>query len=493
MENILNSLIPIFVALPLVSALICLISKNSFKVSLYTYKISLLAIIITSAFYVKFFHTHDISSISYNLGGWSNEIGIEFKLNKLSSLYICIMSSILLSNIILFQDLISKSVSRNIILSMKLIIICGVNGMLISNDVFNIYVFLELTSIAAYILNVNPSNRNSYKVSFDYLLIGSISGCLMLIGIALLYASTGTLNINQIHEKLWTLDIHNSISQYSFILLIFAFLIKSGCFPMHKLMLSIYTNASPAISSFFTLTTSKIYLIMIMKISYILYGSSFINDHANYMKEIISIFGILSIIISSFYTLIEKDIIKVLAWSSIGQIGYIIVGIVTQNSIIFAGSIFQIISHMISKSMLFGIVGLILFRNNMKELNFENLRYYGVGNISFITIFLIMNLGGLPITLGFFSKIYITIGAIEMSQTWLLSAIILSSISGCLYSFRFIEAIIFSSKEISINKKNTANVFGKVILIINCIAILSLPFYNPFIDYVFTIMNSISI
>jgi formate hydrogenlyase subunit 3/multisubunit Na+/H+ antiporter MnhD subunit len=122
------------------------------------------------------------------------------------------------------------------------------------------------------------------------------------------------------------------------------------------------------------------------------FGTGFLYDE----------FSIKWLIISSFYTLIEKDIIKVLAWSSIGQIGYIIVGIVTQNNIIFAGSIFQIISHMISKSMLFGIIGLILFRNNMKELNFENLRYYGVGNISFITIFLIMNLGWLPITLGFF-------------------------------------------------------------------------------------------
>jgi multicomponent Na+:H+ antiporter subunit D len=334
------------------------------------------------------------SNIIYLLGDYSNQYGIELKLNFFSFIFLAIINYTAFILSIYKFNFKNFSYKTN---SLLLFAITGFIGIVISNDIFNIYVFLEISSLASYALVAsNNYSLPSLYASFNYLIFGTIGATFYLIGVAFLYLYSGTLNISILLKNTGILTNYNqSYIFLSFFFIISGLLLKIGIFPIHNWLNNIYKKSENYLSIFFsgTSTIISIYIFCLFAFNIFVWSNYAQKIHFNYFLEFI---GGISIIYFSFLAYANQNAKKILIYSSLAQIGYFLccLGIGTKESI--AAFCFQLINHGISKSILFA-----LFSHEI----FHHLKSPLITKIHFLlTSIFILNLIGIPLFFGFFAK-----------------------------------------------------------------------------------------
>jgi multicomponent Na+:H+ antiporter subunit D len=435
--NDLPALIPLlFLAGALVVPLVGAINKD------YAYPITILfSFTITVISYIGFYGVLNSGTIRYFFGGWVPPIGIEFYYDLLAAFVSIVINSV--SFIVLLYA--RRSVNSELLFkrvpyySIIMLLMCGLNGIIMTGDLFNLFVFIEISSLAGYGI-IAVGDKKSPFAAFRYLIMGTIGGSFYLLGIGYLYIKTGTLNMVEMSQLVPLVEESPTII-IALALIISGIGIKTALFPMHGWLPDAYTYAPSATSALIAPIGTKVGAYVLIRILFYVFGEKYFSEDFAY-ADIIAFFSAVGIIFGSLWAMAQKEMKRMLAYSSIAQIGYIGLGIGLANPLGFVGALLHLLNHAIMKACLFMVAGILRLKAGHSDISLLDDKYrkrfpftlaaFTVAAISMI---------GLPPMAGFFSKWYLVLATIEENKWFYLAVILLSSLLNAVYFFRIIEKV----------------------------------------------------
>lgn len=385
-------------------------------------------------------------AISYHLGGWAPPIGIEYRIDALSAFILLLVSAVTA----VIMPFARRSVASEIdqdkqawFYSVFLLCLTGLLGMAASGDAFNIFVFMEVSSLASYILIALGADRRALLAAYQYLIMGTIGATLYVIGVGLLYVVTGTLNLADIATRIGpAFASHPEPIIAAFAFLVVGISLKLALFPLHLWLPNAYAYAPSAATTFLAATATKVAVYLLLRYYFSIFGAA-INISALPISEMMLVLSVAAMFIASIIAVYEDNIERMLAYSSVAQIGYITLGIAIANQAGLTGSIVHLLNHAIMKAALFMATGAVVYK--LGTARCSNLG--GIGRKMPLTmgIFVIAGLSiiGVPGTVGFVSKWQLAVGAVEKGWWPLAFALMASSLIAVLYIGKVVEVAYF--------------------------------------------------
>jgi len=434
--------IPILIViLPLTIAPVCLL----FKAPQFS---KILAILVSSFCIFSSIFLLDITFngtlINYELGAWEPPWGIEYKIGLLGALVATIVSIIGFACVVFSITYNKHEIHEgrsNKFYALLLLCLSGLLGMVMTNDIFNLFVFLEISSLSSYALVASSQKPKALWAAYRYLIAGTIGATFILLSIGMLYMMTGTLNMDDISNRLS--DVNSSpTTQAAFAFLTVGLSLKVALFPMHFWLPGAYTHAPSPISAFLAGTTTKVSLYVFIKFFFSLFGTELTFNEINF-EYIMGPLSVAAIILASLSAIYQTNIKRMLAYSSIAQVGYMTLGISMATKEGLSASIIHLTQHAFAKSALFLALGCVIFK--LGSANLDNIK--GLGRRMPITTAAIilggLSMIGIPLTGGFISKWYL-IQAAMGADLWLYAvAIVLGSVLALIYVGRVVELAFF--------------------------------------------------
>jgi multicomponent Na+:H+ antiporter subunit D len=484
----MNPLIPLFIVIPLAAAfLIMIVGRFVKEFNKYCTSVTLLFLAGISIYCLM--QTGENISV-YKVGGWEAvnkiPIGIYMVLDGFSAIVVCIINLIGLLSAIYSISYIKRYTAENYFYALFCLMIAGMNGVVLSGDLFNIFVFLEISVIAAYSLVAFGVEKNELEASFKYQVLGSIASFLILFGIGFIYWKTKTLNIADIKAAFGT-GYDKSFYLFAQLLILCGFGLKAAIIPFHAWLPDAHSSAPSPISAMLSGVLIKavgIYVIIR------LFFNMFVISES--MAVLITTLGALSMVIGVFLAIGQWDIKRLLAYHSISQMGYVILSVGTGMLLIsrgvkqevatlaIAGGIFHLINHAAFKGLLFlnaGAIEYTIGTRNLREMGGLAKSMPATSATSFVAS---MSISGIPPFNGFFSKLLIIVAAI-MAKFYLLAAlaVIVSIIT--LASFLKFQRYAFYDKpeytgELKPKEVPFPMVFSMITLSITCLLLSLLIF-----------------
>ncbi|MBQ3862827.1 MAG: monovalent cation/H+ antiporter subunit D family protein [Schwartzia sp.] len=442
---------PVFIVLlPLSASLLCLaFSRIHRKLGAYVVQLALFGALISSLVTMRHVLAEGTKSVHYWMGNWAPPIGIEFVVDPLNTAVACMIT--FLAFVISFY---SKPFLENEdwlhyggYFTLYGLLTVGLCGMTVTGDVFNMYVYLEIMSLSGYGL-IALGGHKSMLAAFRYLLVGTIGASLYLIGIGYLYAMTGSLNMADISERIQPF-VNTPLFAFVVACFLIAFGIKMALFPLHGWQPDSYTYSHPGAAGFISGCMSKVPAYAMLRYFFYVFGIH--NTVMGALMNVLGIMGICGILIGSVMALAQYDFRRMLAYSSVAQLGYIAVGMAMGNIYGFIGAVLHLINHAFMKSSLFLVVGGIAYR-------FGEVNLYRLGGLnkkmpvsSIATVLAVLSMIGIPPTCGFFSKWYLMLGAFEGQQYIFIAVLVVSSLLNAIYYVRIVEQM-FVQREASLTE-----------------------------------------
>lgn len=386
-------------------------------------------------FGVSLMYTIDNGSYFYRIGHFDAPFGIEFRVGIIECIIAVLFAFIALmvtwySCYSIEHDIDENKVSMYYLLVN--ILVASLLGIVFSNDMFNVYVFIEIGNLASCGIVIIKDKKENIKAGIKYLIMSCLGSGLVLMGIAYLYSMTGQLNMTYMHESLV-----NNYTNYPQAILITLGLftiglgVKSAMFPLHTWLPDAHSNAPTSSSAILSSMVLKAYVIFLIKVLYRVMGKDIIVNFS--ILNIILVLGCLGMIMGSVFAIFQKNLKRVIAYSSVAQMGYIFfsIGLGTELGVIM--SIFHIIGHAVTKSALFLCAGAIIEKTGQKEL--PDLKGVGKEMPYTLGLFFIASLSmlGIPLLPGFVSKWYLALGSIEVNKLILIGVILISSLLNAIY------------------------------------------------------------
>ncbi len=376
-------------------------------------------------------------------------MGIEWCLDLIGAAMVVLIS--LIAFIVIFTKGPSLKISdqKDMLLLhylLSLMLISGLIGQLLTRDLFNLYVFLEVTSLSAYGL-VGSGKGKGVWAGYRYLLIGTIGASFYLLGIGYLYATTGTLNMTDVAARLLLTD-NPPLIMTAFILIFCGLAVKMGLFPFHAWLPEAHTHAPDSVSAIISSIMVKVPIIAFIRIFCFVFTYTTVQKYFP-LYQIMCVLGSISILVASVRAFMQTDVKRILAYSTVSSVGLIVLGIGLNSRIALAGSLMHIVSHAFMKSCLFLIAGYA-----KKCYGVRNIFQYGKLRNShpFIHagfIFSIMSMIGVPPLCGFFSKWYILLGAVKTGNIFYAIIIVISSLLKALFFFKIVEQVYLTEKPLT--------------------------------------------
>lgn len=379
--------------------------------------------------------------LHYAFGGWPRPVGIEFTLDALSAFVVTVVNGIGLlvmtgANTSLLAEMPDK---RPGWFSAALLMLAGFNGMVMTGDFFNLYVFLEIASLSGYAL-IAAGNRKAPFSAFRYLMMGTIGGTFYLFGVGLLYFKTGSLNMKDVAEILPQMMNSEAVLAAA-VLMITGMSVKTAIFPMHGWLPDAYTNATSISTALIAPVGTKIGAYVIFRLVFFTFGLSFL-EYELPVAETIAWLSAAGIIYGSIMAIAQKEIKRMLAYSSVAQIAYIGLGIGMATPMAAIGALLHLLNHALMKMTLFLVTAGLRYRTGSSMITDlqATLRSKMPVTVTAFTLAAISMIG-LPPFAGFFSKWYLALGTIESENTIFLAVILISSLLNAVYFFRIIEKL----------------------------------------------------
>lgn len=391
---------------------------------------------------------NDGSIISYHIGGWAPPIGIEYRVDALNAFVLVLIT--LISTIV--APYAYKSVGNEIpkehhtlFYAAYLLCVTGLMGVVITGDVFNVFVFLEISSLASYVLISLGSHRDKRALTsaFNYLIIGTIGATFFVIGIGLLYMVTGTLNMIDMAGLLEGKSSSSTVRS-AFAFIIVGVGLKLAIYPLHIWLPKAYTFAPSFITAFLAATATKVAIYILLRFMFTIFRPSFLEE-LNVLNFVILPLSIAAMIIASMIAIFQKDFKGLLAYSSIAQVGYILLGITIMSESGLTAAIIHLFNHGITKVALFMVAGAYVIKRGGSLLTNLQGAGFTMPWTSAATVVGCLSLIGVPGTAGFISKWILVEAAIENGKWPLAIVIIFSSLLAVVYCGRLIETLYFKN------------------------------------------------
>lgn len=377
---------------------------------------------------------------SLNIGYPETFLGIQFFISNSEAILAFVFSIVIFATVWYSYYSIQNEIKINRIGMFYLLInILGASllGVIYSNDLFNSYVFIEVSTLSACGLIIVKDSKETIKSAIKYLIMSTVGSGLVLMAIAYLYSITGHLNITLIHNVLIT-NYQNYPNSIMIILSLFTvgLGIKSALFPMHGWLPDAHSSAPTASSALLSSLVIKVYIFLLLKIIFRMFGIEIVKDFI--ILDIILLLGSCGMIFGSIMAIMQKELKRMVAYSSIAQMGYIAFGIGLGSVAGATIAIYHIVGHALTKSSLFLLSGLMIEKNKSKYI--EDLK--GIGHEMPFTLILFsiasFSMVGIPFFPGFISKWYLSLACIEINRVSLVIIILVSSLLNLLYYFPII-------------------------------------------------------
>jgi len=345
--------------------------------------------------------------IIYSVGGWKAPFGICMVLDGLSALMLLVVNLIGCTAIIYSLDYIKKYTAPQLYYTLFCLLLAGLNGVVISGDLFNLFVFLEITSIASYALVAFGAGSEELEAAFKYLVLGSLASTLILLSIGILYGSVSTLNMADIALSLSASQASN-ITMFCLALFIMGFGLKVALVPFHAWLPDAHPAAPAPMSAMLSGVVIKtIGAYALMRVVFNIIGVN---------AAVLGIFvwlGIISMSAGVLLAIGQWDFKRLLAYHSISQIGYVIFAIGLGTPLGLIGGLFHLFNHSLFKSLLFLNAGAVDYSCETRQLD----KLGGLSRKMPITaatsLVASLSIAGIPPFCGFFSKLLIIIAAFQ--------------------------------------------------------------------------------
>ena len=386
--------------------------------------------------------------ISYWMSGWEPPFGIEYAVDYLNAYVLIIISFMAFAGAIYSKKNIDVEIEdenrKPLFYMIYLLFVTGLMGMVVTGDIFNIYVLLEITSLTGYALIALGKKRQALVAGYNYLVMGTVGATFFLLGIGYLYLMTGTLNIADLAARLPEFYQTKAIFT-AFTFIVVGLSIKLAIFPMGFWLPNAYTYAPSTISAVMAATGAKVAAYALIRIMFTVFNPEFYSHTPFNIQYILVLMAVAAILVGSIMALAQTDIKKMLAYSSMGQIGYIVLGISLMSVTGMMGSLIHLLNHALMKGALFFAVGAVVYKTGFTSIaNLQGLGKKMPWTMAAFTMAAI-SMTGVPLTVGFISKWYLAVGSIESGMWWLVPIILISSLLTAVYFWRILDNIWFKS------------------------------------------------
>ncbi len=379
--------------------------------------------------------------IHHEVGGWAATVGIEYVLDPLSAYMLAIIALIgLLVVIYPVQAAFDVTPPRGVPLyPLALLLLTGLAGVVLSGDLFHLFVFLEIYAISTYAM-VSLGGRRAVFASLRYLLLGTLGSGLYLLGVGFVYFSTGTLNMAEAAALLPDVAQSPTILG-SLALIVLGLALKMALFPLHIWLPDAHSYSPPGVAALLAAVQVKAGAYALVRILYDVYGPTYLATGGLPVTVALTWFGAAGIVVGSVLAIRQTDLKRMLAYSTVAQLGYIGLGIGLATPLALVGALLHVLNHAIMKSGLFLVAGGIIQQTGLKTIS----KFSGLGQRMPWTMggFAIVaaSMVGIPPAAGFFSKFYLVWATVD-AGSWVLAAIIVgSSVLTLAYFVRLFEQI----------------------------------------------------
>ncbi|MFQ5765623.1 MAG: monovalent cation/H+ antiporter subunit D family protein, partial [Rhodospirillales bacterium] len=428
------------VVLPLLSAPLCLVLRHHRAAWAVALVVSWLMPVIAITLLDNVLTT---GTIDYLLGDWAAPWGIAYRIDAANAFVLVIVSTIGAVVMPFARRSIEAEVPEAriyLFYCMYLLCLAGLLGITITGDVFNLFVFLEISSLSSYVLISLGRDRRALTAAYRYLVMGTIGATFYVIGIGMMYMMTGTLNMVDLAV------IMPAVADTRTILAALAFLtvglsLKLALFPLHTWLPNAYTYAPSAVTVFLAATATKVAVYALIRILFTVFGA--VDIVAAGVQDVLLILAAVAMIAASTVAIYQDNVKRLLAYSSVAQIGYMVLGISMATVTGLAAGIVHLFNHALMKGGLFMAMGCIFLRiGSVRIADMEGLAErmpltmaaFVAGGLSLI---------GVPLTVGFVSKWYLVQAALEKGWWLAVVVIVVASLLAIIYVWRVVEAAYF--------------------------------------------------
>ncbi len=386
------------------------------------------------------FRVLEEGTLRHYFGGWPPPFGIEYVFDHLSAFMVVIVVFIGLIAVVYPPQAGLYQVPRKGVpmYGLILLLIGGLVGVVLTGDLFNLFVFLEIYSLASYALITLGGDR-AVVASFRYLVLGTIAGSFYLLGVGFIYFSTGTLNMADAAQLLPPLYGSPTIMA-AVALIVIGMSIKMALFPLHVWLPDAHSYAPPVVAAVLAAVQIEVAAYVVVRMLLTVFQPQYFIETLP-VTTVIGWVAAVGIIFGSVMAIAQKDFKRMLAYSTVAQVAYIGLGIGLANPLGLIGGLLHILNHAFMKSSLFLIAGGIRYQTGLHDIP----RFAGLGRKMpvMMTAFTVaaLSMVGIPPTCGFFSKWYLVLGSIEAHNWVFVGVVLASSLLTAVYFFRLIEKI----------------------------------------------------
>jgi multicomponent Na+:H+ antiporter subunit D len=419
----------------------------------------------------------DGQTLNYAMGGWEAPFGIALSVDAYSAIVLLVVTGAGAASLLAARPSINQQIESErqpLFYSAWLLALSGLVGIVVSADAFNIFVFMEISSLASYILIAGGPNRRALPAVFKYLIMGTIGATFYLIGVGMIYMMTGTLNLADMEARIGDVtDMNPILVAAGFITIGLA--LKAAVFPLHVWVPNAYTHAPHMVTVFLAACATKVSLYVLIRFDYMVFQSKLLEHEIQFALFAMPL-AILGILIASSVAIFEGHLKRLLASSSIAQIGYILLGASLISIAGLSASAAHMFNHALAKGGLFLAVACLAYQ-------YKDLRLDQLGGASArmpwtcaAIVVCGLSLIGVPGTAGFISK-WLLIGAALESGPWgwgLVAIILVSSLMAVVYIWRIVEALYFQAPVEGDSQVSEAPI--QLLLITGLVAFLNIYF-----------------
>ena len=382
--------------------------------------------------------------LSYAIGGWAAPWGIEYRVDALNA-YVLLIVAIIGALVTPYAKAsVEREIERSripLFYGAFLLCLTGLLGITITGDVFNLFVFLEISSISAYSLIAMGRDRRALTSAFRYLIMGSIGATFIMIGIGMMYVMTGTLNMADLALRLP--EVSGRTISVAFAFLTIGISLKLALFPLHLWLPNAYTFAPSAVTAFIASTATKVAVYMLLRFLFTVFGVAFTFE----VMQIHYLFlplALVAVLITSVVAIYQRNVKRMLAYSSLAQIGYMILGISFISVTGLTAALLHLFNHALMKGALFMAMGCVMYR--VGSVRIERMAGLGKQMPWTMAAFVAggMSLVGVPLTVGFISKWYLVLGALENGMWPVAVLVLFGSLLAVVYIWKVVEVAYFN-------------------------------------------------
>ena len=411
----------------------------------------------------------------YSVGSWKLPIGIALVLDGLTAFMLVTVNLMAFLIAIYSINYMERFTSKWKFYTLFLLMVAGMNGVVITGDMFNLFVFLEIASVASYALVAFGTERHELEAAFKYTVMSTVGSLFILLGIVFLYSYTSTLNMADMANVLAQKGMSNIVIMVS-VLFIMGFGLKAALVPFHAWLPDAHPSAPAPISAM--LSGVLIKALGVYTLCRVFYNIIGINSS---LSLILMVLGTLSMVIGVFLAIGQWDFKRLLAYHSISQIGYVILGIGLGTPLGIIGGLFHLFNHSVFKSLLFLNSGAVEYATGTRDLQKMGGLMTKMPITGTTSLVASMSIAGIPPFNGFWSKLIIIIACVQANRLGYAFWAVLASILTLASFMKVMKYAFFGKLREKWNKVEEVPVFMKlamVILALICVVGGVLLIYN---------------